>query len=320
MLQYFFGHNNWIEAIGALFAFGLTIAITYALKDKLPSDRGKEFAVDGEKSKGKPQGAGLFFILVFIGSSLIFAPFSIENTVFLILIGLCMITGFLDDRAKNPWGRVKKGMLDLTIAVLTAVNYIYFNGSEVTFRLFGNAQVYFNPILLGAIIVALVWGMINVTNCADGVDGLSGTLTIITLLTIYTLFDIDGLSDNGYFIILFIACLLAYLLFNATPSILMMGDAGSRAMGIFIAIAIVKTGSLFLCPIVALVLILDGGLGLIKVALIKTIKVHIMKNIRTPLHDQVRKVNNWSNTQCVYRFAVIQAIINIVLLMCLRSM
>ena len=83
MLQYFFGNCSWIEAMGALFAFAVTLFVTYKLKDKLPSDRGKEFAVDGEKSKGKPQGAGLFFILVFIGSSLIFAPFSIENTVFL---------------------------------------------------------------------------------------------------------------------------------------------------------------------------------------------------------------------------------------------
>ena len=318
MLQYFLGNCSWIEAMGALFAFAVTLFVTYKLKDKLPSDRGKEFAVDGEKSKGKPQGAGLFFVLVFIATALIFAPFSIENLVFLVLIGLCMVTGFLDDRAKNPWGRVKKGMLDLTIAVLTAVNFIYFNGSDVTFRLFGGTHVNFNPFLLGVIIVVLVWGMINVTNCADGVDGLSGTLAIITLLTIYKLFEFEEMTNDGYFIILFIVCILAYLMFNATPSILMMGDAGSRAMGIFIAIAIVKTGSLFLCPIVAIVLILDGGLGLIKVALIKTLKLHIMKNIRTPLHDQVRKVNNWSNTQCVYRFAVIQAIINIVLLVFLN--
>ena len=315
MLQYFFENSNWIEAIGTIFAFVLTFLVTYKSKDKLPSDRGKEFAVDGEKSKGKPQGAGLFFVIVFIVSALIFAPFSIENLVFLVLIGLCMVTGFLDDRAKNPWGRVKKGLLDLTIAVLTAVNYIYFNGSDVKLRLFTDSQVHFNPILLGVIIVALVWGMINVTNCADGVDGLSGTLAIITLLTIYKLYEFDDMGNEGFFIILFVACILAYLIFNATPSILMMGDAGSRAMGIFIAIAIVKTGSLFLCPIVAIVLILDGGLGLIKVALIKTLKLHIMKNIRTPLHDQVRKVNKWSNTQCVYRFAVIQAIINIVLLL-----
>ena len=36
--------------------------------------------------------------------------------------------------------------------------------------------------------------------------------------------------------------ILGYLWFNATPSKLMMGDAGSRAMGLFISIAILKTG------------------------------------------------------------------------------
>lgn len=88
-----------------------------------------------------------------------------------------------------------------------------------------------------------------------------------------------------------------------------MGDAGSRAMGLFISIAILKTG----CPVlyipVALVLILDGGLGLIKVALLRFLKIHILKNTRTPLHDHVRKVWNWSNTQTVYRFAIIQIIL-----------
>lgn len=60
-----------------------------------------------------------------------------------------------------------------------------------------------------------------------------------------------------------------------------MGDAGSRAMGIFIALAVMKTGSPFLYILVALVMILDGGLGLLKVALLRTIKIHILKNVRT---------------------------------------
>ena len=47
----------------------------------------------------------------------------------------------------------------------------------------------------------------------------------------------------------------------------MMGDAGSRAMGIFISIAALKSGSPLLYIPVALVLILDGGLGLVKVTL-----------------------------------------------------
>ena len=39
-----------------------------------------------------------------------------------------------------------------------------------------------------------------------------------------------------------------------------------------------------------------------------------MKNIRTPLHDQVRKNMGWSNTQNVFRFAIIQIVVNVIYL------
>ncbi len=70
-------------------------------------------------------------------------------------------------------------------------------------------------------------------------------------------------------------------------------------------------GMPFLYIPVAIVLILDGGLGLIKVSLIRFLKIHILKNTRTPLHDHVRKVKNWSNTQTVFRFAIIQIVVSL---------
>ena len=82
-------------------------------------------------------------------------------------------------------------------------------------------------------------------------------------------------------------------------------------MGIFISIAILKTGSPILYIPVAIVLILDGGLGLVKVFLIRFFKIYILKNTRTPLHDHVRKIMGWSNTQTVFRFAIIQIVVSI---------
>ena len=143
-------------------------------------------------------------------------------------------------------------------------------------------------------------------------DGLSGTLTIVTLVTIYVIDQVKGVSsDFAYVILLFVVCILGYLWYNATPSRLMMGDAGSRAMGIFISIAILKTGSPFLFLPAAAVLIVDGGLGLIKVALLRFLKIHIFSNTTMPLHDHVRKTIGWSNTQTVFRFAIIQIVISI---------
>ncbi len=298
-----------VSLFGILFAFAATVIATALLKNRLPKDGGREFAHDGKLSAGKPRGAGIIFVLCFAVSALLFVPVKAENICYLVLIVVSMLTGYLDDAAKKSWGEYKKGLLDLIVAVLVAVTFLVYNPNVVNFAFFG-AGIALHPVLYGIAIVLLVWASVNVTNCADGVDGLSGTLTIITLMSIYFVTgQLGRASEFSYLIVLFVMCILAYLWFNATPSILMMGDAGSRAMGLFISIAVLKTGAPFLYLPLALVLFLDGGLGLLKVSLIRFLKIHILTNVRTPLHDHVRKVWGWSNTQTVFRFAIIQIVL-----------
>lgn len=297
--------------LGILFAFMATIIATAKLSDYLPKDAGRDFAHDGKKSAGKPRGAGIIFVLCYVFTAFLFAPVSAENIIYLILLMVCMMTGFLDDAAKNPWGEYKKGFLDLCVAALVAFTFLSYNPSVINFAILG-FSVEIPKIVFALLTVILVWASVNVTNCADGVDGLSGTLSIISIITIYSVCRILGTGENYSFqMLIFAVCILGYLWYNATPSRLMMGDAGSRAMGLFIAIAILKSGSPILYIPVAIVLILDGGLGILKVSLIRFLKIHIMKNIRTPLHDHVRKVWDWSNTQTVYRFAIIQIIVSV---------
>ncbi len=297
--------------LGIMAAFLLTCLFIHLFYSKLPTDQGRDFAHDGKLSAGKPRGAGFVFIVVFIASSVLFGNVSTENIIYLILVFAAMLTGFLDDCSKAPWGEYKKGLLDLVIAVMLAITVINFNGT--TIRIVSLDMILeIHKIIYGILAVILVWVSINVTNCSDGVDGLSGTLTMTTLMTFYIVMEVLNVADDfRYNILLFVVCILGYLWFNATPSKLMMGDAGSRAMGLFIAIVALKTG----CPILyipaAIVLILDGGLGLVKVALLRFLKIHILKNTRTPLHDHVRKVKNWSNTQAVFRFVIIQIVVSI---------
>ena len=297
--------------LGIMAAFLLTCLFINIFYSKLPTDQGRDFAHDGKLSAGKPRGAGFVFIVVFIGVSILFGKIETENIIYLILIFAAMLTGFLDDCSKAPWGEYKKGILDLIIAVMLAITVINMNGTTIKIVSL-DMTLTVPPVLYGILAVILVWVSINVTNCSDGVDGLSGSLTMTTLMTIFIVMELLNVAtDFSYNILLFVVCILGYLWFNATPSKLMMGDAGSRAMGLFIAIAILKSG----CPIlyipVAIVLILDGGLGLVKVALLRFLKIHILKNTRTPLHDHVRKVKGWSNTQAVFRFVIIQIVVSI---------
>ncbi len=303
-------YSSLLALCGILFAFVATVAAIAKFGQYLPKDAGRDFAVDGKLSAGKPRGAGIIFVLAFVASALLFAPMTAELSIYLILTVVCMVTGFLDDASEKPWGELKKGILDLCVAILVAMTFLHYNENTIRLALFHHAELVIPKAVYAVLIVVLVWVSVNVTNCADGVDGLSGTLTIISIMTIYVVDRILGTGEDfPFLILLFAACILGYLWYNATPSRLLMGDAGSRAMGVFISIAILKSGSPVLYVPIALVLILDGGLGLIKVGLIRAFGIHIMTKIRTPLHDQVRKVWGWSNTQTVFRFAIIQIIL-----------
>ena len=159
----------------------------------------------------------------------------------------------------------------------------------------------------------MVPGRIEVhAHLAGGVDGLLGTVASISMTTFAIIFLLRGDStDLSQMCLVFIASLMAYLVFNASPSQIIMGDAGSRTVGIFLGVMALKTHNLlFLIP-VALVIILDGGIGLFKLLFIRITKVKgFLKSVRTPLHDHARFKWSWSDTQVGYRFAIIQLIVS----------
>ena len=283
--------TNIMAFVSILFAFAFTIAAIALGKNLLPRDAGRAYAINGSKSVGKPRGAGMIFILTFTITCALFVNLSAELIIYLILVLAAMLSGYLDDSASSPWGNLKKGLIDLA-----------FFGKTVTL----------NPIIYAILIIILIWVSINVTNCSDGVDGLCGTLSVVTLASVYVLFKSFNIeSAYRHTVLIMIVCILGYLWFNASPSKLLMGDAGSRAIGIFIAFTFLKLHAPLLYIPMALVIILDGGLGLIKVSFMRFLHINLMKNLRTPIHDHMRKNKDWSDTQVVFRFTIIQVILGL---------
>ena len=315
MLNYLI-NNELNMLIGMILSIGLCFLFLIVLRDKLPQDQGRAFAVEGQLSKGKARGAGIIFVAVFCLVALLFdKSMNLEKIVYLLIILLTMLTGFFDDAAKTPWNEYVKGALDLVLSIAVAVNYLVHNGNSLYIGFLGGMELSLPLWLYGILIVALVWASINVVNCTDGVDGLSSALTIVTLGSFY----LTGfLAENGSTVIFFICVLLPYLWFNSNPSSILMGDAGSRAMGMMVAItALLSKHPLLFLPF-TIVMILDGGLGLIKVTLLRFFKISILKNTKCPLHDHYRKTKGWSNTQVDYRFVVIQFIVSGIYLAFLR--
>ena len=276
----------------------------------LPKDQGRAFAVNGALSEGKPRGAGIIFVTSFTLCTALFYPLDIENIIYLVLVYAAMLSGYFDDAAETPWGNLKKGLIDLVISLGIAFTYYFYNGSQV--KLYITDSTFTIPAPLFIILAGvLVWTAINVTNCTDGVDGLCGSLVMTVLLPLAFMVTKSGAADMLLPMIMFVT-LAAYLWFNCSPSQMLMGDAGSSALGVFLAVMFLKTAAPFAFIPMAIVIILDGGLGLLKLSFRRFLKIkNFMEGIRTPLHDHARKNKGWSDTQVVIRFTILQIIVNL---------
>lgn len=292
-------------AVSFLMAF---FAIKYFMK-LLPKDQGRKFAVNGALSEGKPRGAGIIMTTVFVLCSALFAPFSLETALYMVLIYAAMLTGYFDDAAENPWGELKKGLLDLVITAGVTANFMLHNSTDI--RIF-HTTIHIPAVIFAILCMILVWASINVTNCCDGVDSMCGTLSGVTI----TLFILHGLPASmkisSYVMLMVLA---AYLWFNCSPSKILMGDAGSRSIGVFLAVISLKSADPLLFILFASVIIVDGGLGLLKLSCRRFLGMkNFMEKVRTPIHDHWRKNLGVGDTQVVVRFALIQLVIGLIAL------
>ena len=298
-----------VDALAFLLAFVLTALLTSLFRGRLPQDHGRAYAVNGALSKGKARGAGLIFVLCIVLVSLAFMPFHLETVIYMVLLIASMLSGYLDDASDIAWNEYKKGLIDFVIAAVAGITYLNFNGCGV--QLLGWYFVLPYPVYLLPIII-LICASINVVNCTDGVDGLSASLSVVSMGT-FALLYADHLGSYVTATVVFIGSLLAYLWSNAKPSTVLMGDAGSRAMGFFLALLALKSGHPFAFVLAALVFILDGSLGIIKISLKRFLHISVLKNTLTPLHDHARKRLGWSDEQVVLRWVIAQCVVSAVL-------
>lgn len=338
-LQQFWGPARLLTSYAVLIAVAMYAGYFLSYKliplfyDKLPHDRGREFTIkeNADAAKGKPTGVGFVFITIFVVICFLLVPMTWTRAAVILLTWITMLTGFLDDRSITSWGEYLKGALDLIISV--AASFILYYGLKnaspegvVKFWLpFITNEIVINPVVYIIVCTIMLWVSINTTNCTDGVDGLSATLVLIALLTLGAVFyfvlghkDISAYlllphfaAGANWAIMLFAMAgvVMGYLWLNAFPSHCLMGDAGSRALGFFIGICVMVSGNPFLILATSSIIFINGGMGLLKVALLRFFKIKIFENIRFPLHDHMRKNRGWSPTQVLIKFMIMQILI-----------
>ena len=337
---------------GAFTAALLTWLLLPRLLGRLPRDRGKAVCGDlgGMKSAGKPTGAGLWVSLVALPVVLLFAPLKFWDLMAVLALYGAMAFGYLDDRSDVPWGELKKGLLDAVVSVAVAF-FVFMGHHEVVDG--AHVMIAWLPFVKGPTVLPgsdvgvwlvhawayvpvaafVLWFTMNATNCSDGVDGLAGTLTLIALAMLaVVLYVVVGYRPVAHYFL--IPCYAeaarwaivvmsvagafgGYLWYNAEPSQVLMGDAGSRFLGILVATASLMTGNPLIVLALAPIVLVNGGGGLGKLVLLRAAKRlgfdigegSIIRRVRFPLHDHCKKNLKWSNAQVLMRFVLLQLVV-----------
>jgi phospho-N-acetylmuramoyl-pentapeptide-transferase len=307
----------------AAMGFGASALVTWLvlprLWDRLPKDRGRAHAVNAEQSVGKPLSAGLIFVSVFAAVCLLFVPLGAQCLYTLPAMLAAMIVGYIDDR-RGGLSEYQLAVLDLIIALAAAAVICGFGNTNIWLPVWKDA-ITLPPWLAIPLATATIWLSINATNCSDGVDGVSGSLTATAILLLggllYTVignaevarhlkipFNPEG-ANWAITAFLMVGCVVAYLWYNANPSLVLMGDAGSHPLGLMIGMLVVATNNPLFLLLAASVILANGATGLVKVALLRFFGLRIFAKVRFPLHDHCRKELNWSNTQVLVRFMLL---------------
>jgi phospho-N-acetylmuramoyl-pentapeptide-transferase len=326
--QYFgplrlFGSYLFLAGLSGAVGVVLTFVLLPRLWHLLPRDRGRLYAHDADKSIGKPVGAGAIFVPVFAVVALLVVPLQWPYLLVIACILAAMAIGFLDDRKAGGWGEYALGACDLVVSVLAAIAVCRFADFAVWLP-FLKEPLVLPPWLFVTLGSLLIWVVINSTNATDGVDGLSGSLSAIALTSLaMILYTIVGHREIAAYLLVphlangpawallafaMIGCLASYLWYNCYPSLVLMGDAGSRPVGLLTGVLVLASGNPFLVLVVSWVVLVNGGTGLLKVALLRFLRIPIFRNVRYPLHDHVRKRLGWSATQVLVRFVLLQGV------------
>lgn len=267
---------------------------------------------DGPRSHlgktGTPNMGGLMILLGLTVSCLIFAHRAPEVIPVLILTVGFGAVGFVDDYLKVVKKRsdglsVKQKMaLQIVIALLFALYVHFVNYIPLSMKVpfvrgtFIDLGIFNIPALL-FIAVATV----NGTNFTDGVDGLAGCVTAATAL-FFTLAALMSGSPAAAAGGAMIGALLGFLLYNAYPARIFMGDTGSLALGGFVTgMAYMLQLPLFI-PIVGFIYLVEVVSVIIQVLYFK--KTHGKRFFRmAPIHHHF-ELGGWSEVRVVAVFTI----------------
>ena len=251
------------------------------------------------KKEGTPTMGGIIFIIPTILSILFLVlDDRLEMTYNLLIIMVVFVLyafiGFLDDflslkRGKNEGLTViQKFIGQIIVSLVFFAIYMKYNGNTV-FEVSTLGIKIELGWLYGVFILLLLVGFSNATNLTDGLDGLSGGLSTIAFVAFALISLFVGKEDVGIFCFVLTGALAGFLMFNAYPARVFMGDTGSLALGAVLATVAILTRREVTLIVIGLVFVIETLSVMIQVFWYKTHN-HKRLFLMTPIHHHFEKL------------------------------
>jgi phospho-N-acetylmuramoyl-pentapeptide-transferase len=261
-----------------------------------------------QKKSGTPTMGGLVFLLsiiittVFITSR--YSELGAETYLLLLVTVGFGILGFLDDFIKvvmkRNLGLTSKQKLAGQIVISAVFFYIYQQNdfaSTVSIPL-TDISVDLGWFYVLFIIFWLV-GFSNAVNLTDGLDGLVSGTSAIAFGALAVLAWNQSQYDVSIFAVAVVGAVLGFLVFNAHPAKVFMGDTGSLALGGAIAAIAILTKLEILLVLIGGVFVIETLSVIIQVISFKTTGKRVFR--MSPLHHHYELVG-WSEWRVVVTF------------------
>ena len=239
------------------------------------------------KKSGTPTMGGVGIVFAVIIASLInYSFFDHKSIIVLLLMFMFFIIGFIDDfikvKYKNSKGLSASLRFSLEIMfTLIALVLLNYNQQSMWHLHLPNNYLYLGPFFI-ILIVFMVVGSANAVNMSDGLDGLAGGLIILAYLP----FLLIALKDENYGASMLISSAIGgnigFLIHNAHPAKIFMGDSGSLANGALISLLAFLLNSEYLLVISGGIFVIETMSVIIQVGYFKLTHKRIFK--MAPIH------------------------------------
>ena len=308
--------SAWLSIMPLLVSFAVTALISPILIPWLKKLKfGQEILEIGpnwHKSKsGTPTMGGIAFIAgVFTAIVLaLFVKYDLRLLMMLLISLGFGIIGFTDDYIKV----VKKRNLGLTarqkFLLQTILSIIYVVVLARTGNLNNHIIIPFAGktaeipwILYTILILFVVTGTVNAVNLTDGIDGLATSITaFVSLFFAIASILLSDLDSMWYAFAVLGGC-MAFLMFNAHPAKMFMGDTGSLFLGGSISVLAVGLKMPLILIIVGFVYLFETLSVIIQVTSFKLTGKRVFK--MTPIHHHF-EMCGWKENKIVGVFTAV---------------